>query len=105
MPGAAMALAAGRSRTPGPVSRVLPGDSPAGADAVSGGYVTDGGLTNRQLEVAILVAEGLTDKEIAMILMISEDTVAYHVQRIQQRWALDKTKNTRVQITRRILAA
>lgn len=64
-----------------------------------------GELTNRQLEVAILVAEGLSDKEIAMILQITEDTVAYHVSRIQKRWQLDKGKNTRVQITRRIIAA
>lgn len=64
-----------------------------------------GTLTNRQLEVAILVAEGLTDKEIAMILQISEDTVAYHVRRVMLRWKLSPTKNVRVQITRRILAA
>lgn len=60
-------------------------------------------VTDRQLEVALLIAEGLTDKEIAMILVISEETVAKHVQNIMHRWNLSRTRNVRVQITRRIL--
>jgi DNA-binding CsgD family transcriptional regulator/predicted negative regulator of RcsB-dependent stress response len=42
-----------------------------------------GGLTDRQLEVLRLVAEGRTDREIAAALVISEHTVARHVSNIR----------------------
>lgn len=65
------------------------------------------GLTERQLEVATLVSEGLTDKQIGDALSISEETVAFHVQRIATEWKLrdEAGKNIRVQITRRVLRA
>ncbi|HZQ36682.1 MAG TPA: LuxR C-terminal-related transcriptional regulator, partial [Dehalococcoidia bacterium] len=48
--------------------------SPAGAKQ------TPGGLTLRELDVLRLIADGQTNKEIAAALVISEHTVARHVQ-------------------------
>lgn len=62
-------------------------------------------LTPKQLRVARLVAEGLTDKLIAAELSISEHTVAYHVSQIVKRWELDVSLNVRVQITNKARAA
>jgi DNA-binding NarL/FixJ family response regulator len=45
----------------------------------------DGGLTGRQLEVALLVARGLTNCQIASELKISENAVANHVARISRQ--------------------
>lgn len=61
------------------------------------------GLTARSYRVAELVAAGHTDKAIAAELQISEDGVEYHVRQIVVAWALDKNRNIRVQITRRVL--
>lgn len=44
-----------------------------------------GGLTDRQLEVLRLVAQGRTDREISNALAISEHTVARHVSNIRTR--------------------
>ncbi|MPZ72230.1 MAG: LuxR family transcriptional regulator [Nitriliruptorales bacterium] len=44
-----------------------------------------GGLTDRQLEVLRLVAEGRTDREIAAALVISQHTVARHISNIRTR--------------------
>lgn len=61
------------------------------------------GLTPQQFRVAELVANGLTDKEIAGRLTVSRSCIAFHVRRIALRWNLDKQRDARVQITRRIL--
>jgi DNA-binding NarL/FixJ family response regulator len=64
-----------------------------GEDRDDGSDVTDsqpprpaterpGGLTRRELEIAGLLAEGLTNKEIARRLVISQRTVETHVDRI-----------------------
>jgi DNA-binding CsgD family transcriptional regulator len=45
-------------------------------------------LTPREEEVAILVSRGLTNRQIASELFISEHTVATHVTRILKRLAL-----------------
>src|SRR6266851_10136698 len=42
-------------------------------------------LTRREREVAILVAEGLTNREIAKKLFISERTAEYHVEQIRNK--------------------
>ena len=51
-------------------------------------------LTRRQLEVASLIAEGLTNKEIASRLFISERTAEGHVDQICNKLGF----NSRVQI-------
>ena len=59
--------------------------------------------SERQLEVARLVSDGLTDKKIAAALGISEETVAYHVSRLTKLWTLEPSLNIRVQIVKRYL--
>jgi ATP/maltotriose-dependent transcriptional regulator MalT len=56
----------------------------ARVDALTGGVETDArhGLTPRELEVLRLVATGKSNREIAGSLVISEHTVARHVQNI-----------------------
>jgi DNA-binding CsgD family transcriptional regulator len=43
---------------------------------------TPGGLTRRELEIALLLAEGLSNKDIAARLVISQRTAESHVDRI-----------------------
>ncbi|MEV1176469.1 response regulator transcription factor [Nonomuraea sp. NPDC049784] len=47
-----------------------------------GGGQGDGGLTAREVEVLRLVAEGLTNREIAERLFIAQKTVSVHVSNI-----------------------
>ena len=54
----------------------------ASVDAVAGPVGDTHGLTARELEVLRLVASGKSNKEIAAALVISEHTVARHVQNI-----------------------
>jgi len=61
-------------------------------------------MTDREREVAQLVAEGLTDKEIAGRLGISENTVGVHIAHIAKRLSIC-SGNTRVLITRHVLIA
>jgi DNA-binding NarL/FixJ family response regulator len=46
------------------------------------GPTVESGLTGRELEVLALVATGKTNREIAAALIISEHTVARHVQNV-----------------------
>jgi DNA-binding CsgD family transcriptional regulator len=48
----------------------------------AGTRTTPGGLTAREKEVLALIAEGLTDREIARRLFISERTVGHHVSAV-----------------------
>ena len=54
----------------------------ARVDALAGRDGTDEGLTAREIEVLRLVASGLSNSEIAAGLVISEHTVARHLQNI-----------------------
>jgi DNA-binding NarL/FixJ family response regulator len=45
-------------------------------------------LTRREQEVALLVARGLTNRQIALELSISEHTVASHVRKILKKLGL-----------------
>ena len=47
-----------------------------------------GGLSNRELEVLSLVAEGLTNHDIAQRLVLSEHTVNRHVANILRKLGL-----------------
>ena len=59
-------------------------------------------MTDRELQVAILVAEGLTDKEIGATLGISENTVGVHLTHIAKRLEIT-SGNTRVLVTRHVM--
>jgi DNA-binding CsgD family transcriptional regulator len=61
-----------RAATVGPLPDAVDGDDPAQAL----------GLTPRELEVLLLVAEGRTNKEIGATLFMSEKTASVHVSRI-----------------------
>lgn len=60
-------------------------------------------LTAHQWRAAGMVADGLTDKDMAERLAISLDGVDALLARIAKRWGLDPSKNRRAQITRRFL--
>ncbi|MBO0744384.1 MAG: helix-turn-helix transcriptional regulator, partial [Candidatus Dormibacteraeota bacterium] len=62
--------------------------------AAAGSPAMDTGLGTRELEVALLVAEGLTNKEVGARLLISESTVASHVRGILNKLGF----NSRAQI-------
>ena len=64
-----------------PVGAVLL-DRLADAVGVGDGDGSKGPLTVRELEVAVLVASGSTNREIAASLTISPKTVAAHVEHI-----------------------
>ena len=50
------------------------------------------GLTPRELEVASLVRDGKTTSEIAQILYISENSVAFHRRNIRSKLGLNREK-------------
>jgi LuxR family maltose regulon positive regulatory protein len=49
-------------------------------------------LTNRQIDVLTLLAERLTDKEIAERLVLSPVTVKKHIQRIYRKLGVDNRR-------------
>ena len=51
-------------------------------------------LSRREMEVARLVAEGLTNREIAMRLFVSERTVDGHLEHVREKLSV----NTRAQV-------
>lgn len=55
-------------------------------------------LTDKQLEVARLIADGLTDKQIAAALRISKQRVGQLVDAIRGRMNLPGNRNTRALI-------
>lgn len=58
-----------------------------------------------RVSVAQLVAEGETDKAIASRLNITVETVRYHIGCLCTEWSIDRARNIRVQITRKLLHA
>jgi DNA-binding NarL/FixJ family response regulator len=68
------------------VRRWLPRGRPAAVVGRAGGW---GPLTPREREVAALVARGMTNREIARALVLTEGTVANHVRRVLVRLGLD----------------
>lgn len=55
---------------------------------MNGNGLTARGLTAREHEVATLVARGLTNKEVALQLGLSEGTVKLHVHNILRKLSL-----------------
>lgn len=74
---------------------IRPRPTRASGEVPAGGQ-SDNVLTGRQQEVAFLVASGLTNRQIASELGISENTVANHVARILKK--LDATSRSRIAI-------
>lgn len=64
-----------------------------------------GTLSPRALSIADHVANGLTNKQIALVTGLTAGAVDYHVERLARVWNLDFSKEIRVQITRRVLGA
>lgn len=58
-------------------------------------------LTERQLEVARLISDGLTDKQIAGALGISFQRVAQIIDTIRGKLQLDPQRDARLQIAKR----
>jgi non-specific serine/threonine protein kinase len=67
------------------IEQTVGGGEPAAAPAVSGGTVASGPLSERELEVAKLVARGLTNREIGEQLVISKWTADNHVANILRK--------------------
>ena len=75
---------------------VLPGlPGPRSAAAEAGEWLGSEGLTTREQEIAVLVARGLSNREIAARLVISKRTVDAHVNHIFAKLGL----SSRVQLT------
>ncbi|MFF7227917.1 LuxR C-terminal-related transcriptional regulator [Streptomyces sioyaensis] len=105
--GAAAAMAAGRRlRGARLVAYALRGteDGPAGRDSAHEGSPDRAGaaghppLTGRESAVAKLVAEGLTNQQIAAHLGLSKSTVAGHLDRVRDKWGV----RSRTQIAVRV---
>jgi predicted ATPase/DNA-binding CsgD family transcriptional regulator len=102
-PAFAAAWAAGRALAPAaaitealaePSPPVGSESSPLPATARGGRAARPGGLTEREVEVARLVADGKTNREIAAALVLSERTVAKHLDHIFAK--LDVSSRTAV---------
>ena len=79
----AVAYALGERELPW-VSTQLSGRVGGESVSKSGNSYPDG-LSNREVEVAVLLVEGLTNREIGGRLYISEKTVANHVQSVLRK--------------------
>ncbi|MCP3951656.1 MAG: hypothetical protein GY697_05475 [Desulfobacterales bacterium] len=75
-----------------------PGPDPANPEAPLAGIETD--LTDREIEVLRLMAEGATNTEIAVILSISPHTVKSHVVHIFNKLGVNDRTQAAVWATR-----
>jgi non-specific serine/threonine protein kinase len=90
-------LAAGRSMS---VDRALAYGLDMDADA-SSAPTPDGPLSRRELEVARLVAQGLSNRRIAEVLVISQKTVESHVAHALTKLGLHSRASLAVWVTQR----
>jgi DNA-binding CsgD family transcriptional regulator len=72
------------------LSATVPSDSP-------GAHAGDARLSAREVEVMRMIAEGLTDREIAARLFLSVRTVEAHVLRVRNRLGV-KTRTAAVSV-------
>jgi len=79
----AYALAPSEDNTP-----ISPFRNPQSASSRQAAKLQRGGLTAREYEVAILVAEGKSNREIADALVVSERTVEWHIRNIFSKLGL-----------------
>jgi DNA-binding NarL/FixJ family response regulator len=63
-----------------------------------GGRTTQGGLTSSERRVAVLVAEGRTNREVATALFLGERTVASHLTHIYAKLGV----RSRTELARRL---
>lgn len=71
------------------VEYVRTGSTPAPAEPEPGAEPTVEGLTKREVDVVRLVAEGLSNQQIARRLVLSEATVKTHLNHVLSKLALD----------------
>jgi non-specific serine/threonine protein kinase len=71
-------------------------DPPAGTAGPTGGEAGPGRLSPRERQVSQLIAQGLTNRQIARALSISEKTVGSHVDHIMTK--LDLRSRTRIAV-------
>jgi len=91
-----MAAIASEVKTPGAATSIAPGaQTPPIASS----------LTERELEVLGLIARGLTNREIAETMIISEKTVKTHVSNILGKLALDDRTQAAIWALKHGLAA
>jgi len=76
----------------------VPGNGGSGTDRLGNDRPGTSGLTGRERQVAALVASGLSNREIAARLVISQRTVDAHVNHIFAKLSV----SSRVQLTRRL---
>ena len=69
-------------------------------------YVASKKLSDREIEVLQLVSRGNSNKEIAKLLFVTEDTIKMHVKKILQKLhANDRTQAVVIAIQRGLLDA
>lgn len=76
--------------------RYVAGSDPHATEADTGILSTGPGLSERELQVLALIAQGLTDKEISEALFIGVSTVRSHLDRIRDKTGLRR----RAELTR-----
>ena len=64
---------------------ISPGEQPDVREAELRGFFADRGLTAREIDVAMLLARGLTKRYIAQRLTISEETVKTHIGNVYRK--------------------
>ena len=79
---AAATAPAAASSKPGPANPGSSGDGQPGQEPSSRGAAPPDGLTQREAEILALIAQGLTNPEIAARLFLSNHTVKTHISRI-----------------------
>jgi len=95
-----MILAAPNAPAPG-----LPPESPGATAKEAGPALADtGGLTPREREIASLVAQGLTNREIGAKLVISDRTVQTHLTNIMAKLNLTSRTQVGVWVTKHLTA-